>query len=439
MRPAPFRLLPFFSVASLIGIAAAALLVTLLYRHSAITALVTVGERQNIALAQATLNSAHAELLAFLHQANTRHAAPNPVDRVALAASLDAVLRHTGVVRVKVYNQGGLVVYSTRPEQVGRLQADNPGVVAALAGQIASKIVYRDSFNLFDMVTEDDNLIQTYLPITDQGDQVLALGVLEIYTDVNTLARDIERMELLIIGGTGTIFLLLYVLLLMVVHSAAQTVAQQQLTIAERNRTLELLSAQLLEAQEKERKRVANELHEGIAQTLAAIKFRLEGAAQKGDGGAYVGLVDGVQAAMQEVRTMAMQLRPPSLDDLGLGATLAWLGRQLAAIRPEVPVTMRLEVAEQRIPLPLKVTVYRVVQDVLAALVRSGGARSITLELWERDGSLVLVLHDPQLAELPPGQPDLPLAQQRILMSGGTFRLEADPANGSMLHAAWPL
>lgn len=437
MRPAPFRLLPFFSIASLIGIVAAAVLVTLLHRHTAVADLVAVGERQNVALAQASLNSARDQLLGFLQEANTAQAPPGAVERAALAASLDAILRHTGVVRVKVYNQGGLVVYSTDPGQIGHRQADNPGVIAALAGRIASKLVYRDTFNLFDQVTEDDNLIQTYLPIGGNG--LAPVGVLEIYTDVNALAMAIERTELLIIGGTGAIFLLLYVLLLAVVHSAGKIIAQQQVTIAERNRTLELLSARLLEAQEKERQRVAHGLHEGIAQTLAAIKFRLEGAGQRSNGEVYAGLVGGVQEAMQEVRTMAMQLRPPSLDDLGLGATLTWLGRQLTAIRPEVAVTLRMNFREDHLAPALKVTVYRVVQDVLAALIPGGGARSILLELNERGDTLVLLLHDPLLAELPPGQPDLPLAQQRILMSGGTFRLEADPADGSVLQAIWPL
>lgn len=435
-----FRLLPFFSVVSLLGIIIAAALATLLYRQIAIAALTNLGEQQNIGLAQSALNSVHEPLAAFLLEANTSPGVPALADGMVLVTALNTMLHDTGVVRIKVYNQKGVVVFSTKSSQIGGPQHDNPAVMAALHGQIVSKLVYHDSFNYFDQATEDDNLIQTYIPVP--GDSMgSVLGVFEIYTDVNALVRDIEHMELMIIAGTGAIFLLLYLMLLAVVQSAGKIVAQQQATIAERNQILELLSAQLLDAQEKERKRVAYELHEGIAQTLAAIKFQLEGVAGAGEQRSEeVGrLVRTVQGAMQEVRAVAMQLRPPSLDDLGLGATLNWLVRQLPLICDDIQVEAEIAVREERIPPPLKVIIYRVAQDALTALTRQCAARLIRVALHENAGVLELVIDDPSLSPAVPLAPDVSLAQQRVLMSGGSFQVDPYGSRGATLRAAWDI
>lgn len=442
-RHASFKLLPFFSISSLLGIVAAAVLVTLLYRQTAIAALVDLGERQNIGLAQTALNSVHDRLSVYLRRANDgTQAAAAEVD--ALEAALNIVLRGTGVVRIKVYCRDGTVVFSTKRSQIGRDQSDNAAFKEALRGQIASKLIYRDTFNYFDKGTEEDNLIQTYVPV-DEGSVGMALGVFEIYTDVEPLVRDISRMELLIVSGTGIIFLLLYALLLTVVHRAGNIIAHQQLTIADRNKTLELLSAQLLDAQETERKRVAFELHEGIAQTLAAIKFQLEIAVQTAviDGeprtAGLGSLVKTVQGAIQEVRTMATQLRPPSLDDLGIGATLGWLARQLSEIYPDLVVEAQVNVGEERIPKPLRVIVYRVVQEALAAMTRNHVARTIQVMLKESGGMLRLEITDPAMSLAVPLEPDLSIARERILMSGGNFAMQASPSGGAILCAEWDL
>jgi len=434
---ASFRLLPFFAVASLIGIVAAAILVALLYRQTAIAALVDLGERQNVALAQTALNSVREQLVAYLHRRDDGHVTDSDVN--ALAAAFDAVLHNTGVARIKVYNRHGEVVFSTKRSQVGLQQHDNPAFVSALQGQLTSKLIYHDTFNYFDQVTEDDNLIQTYLPVGS------ALGVFEIYTDVNPLVRDISRMELLIVTGTGLVFAVLYGLLLSVVRRAGTIIAHQQITIAERNSTLEKLSLRLLDAQEGERKQVAFELHEGIAQTLAAIKFRLEHAAQPSPEGqapcadAIGGLVKEVQEAIQEVRSMATQLRPASLDDLGLGVTLGGLSRQLSSIYQDVPVEAQIDVREEAIPRPLRVIVYRTAQEALAAMTRLDGPRTIRVALREAGGILSLTIIDPALPSAQPLGADLSMVRERTLMSGGTFTQEAGPGGGSALHAEWTL
>jgi signal transduction histidine kinase len=99
---------------------------------------------------------------------------------------------------------------------------------------------------------------------------------------------------------------------------------------------LRLLSSQLLTAEENERGRIARELHDGLGQSLSAIKFKLEevfSAVGKGIGEADVeslgATISLVQNSVEEVRRITMDLRPSTLDDLGILATITWFSREL--------------------------------------------------------------------------------------------------------------
>ena len=109
-----------------------------------------------------------------------------------------------------------------------------------------------------------------------------------------------------------------------------------QKALAHSEKQLRLLSSQLLKAQEKERKRVAQELHDGIGQQLTAVKFRLEQAieqAGESDTGAesLVKVIPMIQNAIKEVRRISMDLRPAILDQVGILATIGWLCREFQA------------------------------------------------------------------------------------------------------------
>src|SRR5271157_4346175 len=93
--------------------------------------------------------------------------------------------------------------------------------------------------------------------------------------------------------------------------------------LAQSEKQLRLLSAQLLTAQERERKRVAQELHDGIGQSLTAIKFKLENALNQPDKSmpnveSLKTIIPVIQEAVEEVRRISMDLRPSILDDLGI-------------------------------------------------------------------------------------------------------------------------
>jgi signal transduction histidine kinase len=452
--PTPrFQIRRFFAVYALLLIAVAAIVLVGFFRFAAIRGIVHLGEKGNVALARTALNSLRAPLLEYLDA--VRDAEAQQVRRTPVSARLESAIRavmvETAVNRIKVYNSRGVVAYSTKREQIGREQADNPGFRSAMAGKIASKLVYRDSFNAFDAVTEDDNLIQTYLPV-QRGPDTPIQGVFEVYTDVNALVFEAERTQLLIILIAMVVLLLLYAALVLVVARAGQMIDAQDSIIRERTSTLELLSAKLLTAQDVEKKRVADNLHEGVAQSLAAVKTQLEGAAlrfekkgSKAASEAIHALIPGVQQTIQEVRSLAMDLMPPSLGQLGIEETLSWYERHFHAQFPHVRLETHVRLRGDDLSLSLQVLIFRILQEVLEAAARRGRVNRAKVALEKRKDSIVLAIEDDAL----PARPDDESAdverrvshaalQERVALSGGTLEVTTLARGGTSVQITWP-
>lgn len=143
-----------------------------------------------------------------------------------------------------------------------------------------------------------------------------------------------------------------------------------------------------------------------------------------------------------------MDLRPSSLDDLGLVPTLNWLIRDFGAAHPELSLNAEVDVEEDRIAPPLKVVVYRIVKETLEAIAGRGEASTVTIRLAVPDGVLVLQVEDDGMRyhpERPDGEEgtlgDLGLAgvKERAVLSGGEFRLVSNKLGGTISEASWLL
>ena len=120
---------------------------------------------------------------------------------------------------------------------------------------------------------------------------------------------------------------------------------------------LRLLSMQVMTAQEQERQRIAAELHDGIGQTLSAIKFSLENAIRHlADKPVEEGVqqmstvIPKMQDAIEEVRRISMALRPSLLDDIGILATLTWFCRESASAYEHIRIESSINIKEEDIP-----------------------------------------------------------------------------------------
>lgn len=414
----------------------------------AIQGIVQLGKQSNSALAQTALNSVRDPLLEYLTEASGA-----PRKHLPLSAKLDRAIQNmmngTTVVRVTIFNEQGRVLFSTKAEQIGREEQINEGFAAAIRSNVHSRLIYHDRFTL-DPVTEDDNLIQTSLPVR-RTPTTAVLGVFEIYTDVNPLVLATEHTQLIIMAGGAAILLLLYAALLMIVHRAGRVIEGQQNIIQERTRVLELLSAHLFAAQENERKRIAGGLHEGLAQMLSAIKMKYENALHqiKHSGASFEpkpleDVLHALQGAIQNVRALAMELRPPSLDELGLIDTLDWFFREFREANPGVGVESAINLEEPAVPLHLKTIVYRIVQEVFEHMVRQRQTNLIHLVLAGIRDQISLTISDNGLPCRSGGVRSsdddvLAATKERVVLSGGNFAVETTPWGATTVRVSWPL
>ena len=224
--------------------------------------------------------------------------------------------------------------------------------------------------------------------------------------------------------------------------------------LQESERELRHLSSKLLTVQEKERKRIAQELHDSIGQTLTAIKFGIEGALQQGGSRmdpvakrSLESLITTVQNGIEEARKIMMDLRPSILDDLGILATLRWFCREFVKIYTGIRVSREIRVSEQEVPEPLKIVIYRVIQEAFHNASKHSGADLLVLSLARKGGRLSLSVRDNGRGFDPKGRAGGPGSaggvglgsmKERVEVSGGIFTIESGRGAGTALTASWP-
>ena len=161
------------------------------------------------------------------------------------------------------------------------------------------------------------------------------------------------------------------------------------------------LSAQLLKAQEEERKRIAGELHDGIGQSIGAIKFGLEHmliAADRSDpqlDKASIRMaVNRLQLAVEEIRRISMGLRPSMLDDLGLTATLRWLCGEFQSLHKNIVLDKEFDVEEKHLTEIQVDMIFRIIQEALNNISKHSQARSASMRLTSNQKRLILEIKD---------------------------------------------
>ena len=147
------------------------------------------------------------------------------------------------------------------------------------------------------------------------------------------------------------------------------------------------LSMELLNAQEKERKLVAGEIHDSIGSSLSAIKFKVETAltevADKSPETttALKSVIPIVQGAIDEARRIQMNLRPSILDDLGILATIRWFCRQFESTYSDIRIKQSIKIEEHEVPDSLKTVIFRVLQEGLNNIAKHSRAKMVLLFL----------------------------------------------------------
>jgi signal transduction histidine kinase len=217
---------------------------------------------------------------------------------------------------------------------------------------------------------------------------------------------------------------------------------------------LRRVSAQLLTIQESERQRIATDLHDGLGQSLTLIKLALEDVtgllaanALSEAETSLQQLKTKVQDAFGELRRVAMDLRPSTLDDLGILATLSWFFRDFEGACRGIKIEKHLLVQESNIPVPLKITIFRILQEAVSNIVKHAKADHIRVSIKKAGDALHLSIEDDGEGFDPAGLDNycpldkglgLVSMKERAEFSGGTYQIESAIGQGTRISVSWP-
>jgi PAS domain S-box-containing protein len=205
------------------------------------------------------------------------------------------------------------------------------------------------------------------------------------------------------------------------------------------------LSAELMTAQEQERKRIAHEIHDELTGSLSALLFSLETKIQKLEKGEPINvenlkrMISLLKTTLNETRRIMNNLRPSILDDLGLLPTLEWFCREYRNIYPKIRLDRHIAIEEDDIPDDLKLILFRLLQEALNHFARYGQGDVLQISLVKDGPDIEFSIGDNARAFDPENDRqgfDLESMRERVEASGGCFSLESTK-EGSILQASW--
>jgi signal transduction histidine kinase len=195
-------------------------------------------------------------------------------------------------------------------------------------------------------------------------------------------------------------------------------------SLAQERKRIQDLGAQVVRAHDVERANVSRELHDSIAQTLAAVRYQLVAASREEDPGEVrnsLAAANGmISAAMEEVVNVSHNLHSRVAEDLGLEAALGTLARQVEG-RSGATVEIVVSSRAQAIPPAVSATLFRVAEEALRELEMHRDGKSATVNVDAGDGFVRLEVTFDGEQPAPPG---LTLMKDRVTLAGGSMTIE---------------
>jgi two-component system NarL family sensor kinase len=307
-------------------------------------------------------------------------------------AAFDAVVRRQilgrDVVRVKLWSPAGKVLYADEPQLIGqRFELDQPQLQALANPATHADVSDLDrSENAFE---PGDKLLEVYRPVwAPDGTEAL----FEMYTSYDQVGSRKAQLWRGFAGVVLTSLLLLVILLAPVVWHLLGRIRRAQ---GQR----ELLLQRAVDASAEERRRIAASLHDGPVQDLVASSFAVAGAAERaqaaGDtaGARALAEVSGtVRTSIRALRSLLVDIYPPSLGDAGLPAAITDLASTMR--REGIDIHVDLDAPGARLDQDQERLIYRVAQECLRNLVRHAGPSTATVSLRREEAAMVLEIVD---------------------------------------------
>ena len=357
-------------------------------------------------------------------------------DPDALAALDDVVaarILSPTVVRVKLWSRDGTILYSDEPEIIGKRfgLGDEERELFTEGGADAELSDLAEPENAFER--QEGKLLEAHTVIrTPDGTPVL----FETYQRFDAVTSSGAR----ILRALAPTLIVALLVLLLVQGAASWSLARR---LRREHRERERLLESAIESGDAERRRIAADLHDGVVQDLAGVAFGLaplaDDAARRGDAAeatALRGAAERLRGGVRSLRTLLVEIHPPSLETAGLEAALADLLSPLAG----AGVATALEVDDGAARGSANdALVYRVAREALRNVAEHAGASAVRIAVTRIDGRVRLEVADDgqgfdaarRAARAQEGHVGLTLLEELVRGAGGTLDVRGAPGAGT--------
>lgn len=379
-------------------------------------------------------------------------------------SGINALLQDTPLGRqlviFKVWSAQGKVVYSADASEVGHVFPVEAGLSKALGGQVTAEIT--DLQQKAENIAERQpglELLEIYSPVRLRGtDRVI--GVMEFYQSVTDLKVEVAKAQQetwFVFAAAGIV---MYLLLALFVRRASDTIEHQQTELSAQMVELRAMHERVRRAaarttalNERFLRRVSADLHDGPVQELALALFRVDDLTAEAPAGepnscehekALPVIGDHLRHAIDEVRVISSGLGVPELEKLTLEETLRRAVRAHER-RTKTRVAVETGSLPEAMPISIKITIYRVVQEGLNNAYRHADGISQRVQLHAEGEDLLLQVSDkgPGFSGKVESEEETHLGligmRERVESLGGSFRVESGPGAGTCISARLPL
>ncbi|MEE4264457.1 MAG: PAS domain-containing sensor histidine kinase [Desulfobacteraceae bacterium] len=219
-------------------------------------------------------------------------------------------------------------------------------------------------------------------------------------------------------------------------------------------KALRVLSSRLITAQETERKLVSQDLHDSIGGKLTGLKYSLEKIISDLENVSYSletslkDVLSIVQSTIEETQRITKNLHPSILDDLGLFAAIREICREFKEVYTDITITSHFETDERDVPVPLRILIFRILQEALNNIAKHSRADAVTLSLKKDKRKIVLTIEDNGKGfdlhkEINAGIQErgmgLQSMRERTELLGGSIEFRSEQGKGTTVCADWPV
>jgi signal transduction histidine kinase len=389
-------------------------------------------------------------------------------DQKALRDLLTQTQLGKRIVAFKVWRPDGRILYSADASQIGKSYPLGEGMTEALAGRVHSEISVLSAAENVQEGSKYPRLVETYIPIhaTGLGKVIAVAEFYQAVDEVMHASATAQRESWLVVGSTTAV---MYLLLFILVRRGSQTIGQQRLELSEKVKQLTALNAQNDLLHDRVRRaaasttalneiylrRISADLHDGPGQDLGFALMRFESVTEAFSAcpGGQAGIAfaaenlrpiqSAIASALADLRVICNGLQLPEIDRLAIGEIAARAVRDFEA-KTGVKVTLSGDDLDPIASLPIKIALYRLLQESLANGYRhaAGAMQRVDVRL-EGAGLLVVVGDngpgfDPQAA-IRAGHLGLVGMRERVEVLGGTFEVLSRPSQGTVVRVHLPL